>query len=141
MLLLSGCSTAPKENYQQAYEANLADGRVLMTTLRALDTGDIRKTRQIGMTGLHVTLSFLPTFAAQANPTPEQKQEELALARDVLDYMLAHREELDPRLPTVRMGVRGLQKILAEPEDVRRLTELSGYLVSVEKKISETRKP
>ena len=55
--------------------------------------------------------------------------------------MLAHREEFDPRLPSVRMGVRGLQKILTQPEDVRRLTELSDYLAGVEKKMGETFKP
>lgn len=140
-LLLTGCSTAPKENYQQAYESSLVDGAVMMTTLRTLDTGDIRKTRQIAMTSLHVTLSFLPTYAAQAHPTAEQRQEELALARGVLDYMLAHREEFDPRLPSVMMGVRGLKKILTQPEDVRRLTELSDYLSGVEKKMGETSKP
>ena len=58
-----------------------------------------------------------------------------------MDYMLAHREEFDPRLPSVRMGVRGLQKILTQPEDVRRLTELSDYLAGVEKKMGETFKP
>jgi hypothetical protein len=130
-LLLAGCRTAPKENYQQAYEASLADGAVMMTTLRTLDTGDIRKTRQVAMTSLHVTLSFLPTCAAQAHPTAEQKQEELALARGVLNYMLAHREELDPQLPSVQMGVRGLQKILTQPGDVQRLAELSDYLAEV----------
>jgi hypothetical protein len=141
VMALSGCSTAPKDNYQQAHEAGLAEGRAMMTTLRALDTGDIRKTRKIVMTSLHVTLSFLSTYAAQAHPNPEQKQEEVALGRDVLDYMLLHREELDPRLPSVRMGVRGLQKILTQAGDVRRLMELSDYLAGVEKKMAETSKP
>jgi hypothetical protein len=90
----------------------------MITTLRALDTGDILKTRQIGMASLHVTLSSLSRLTTQAHPTPEQKQEELALARAALDYMLAHREEFDPRLPSVRIGVRALQKILTTPDDV-----------------------
>ncbi len=112
-----------------------------MTTLRTLDTGDISKTRRVAMTSLHVTLSFLPTYAARAHPTAEQKQEEVALARGVLEYMLVHREECDPRLPSVRMGLRGLQKLLTQPDDVRRLTELSDYLAGVEKKMGETSKP
>ena len=106
-----------------------------------LDTGDIQKTRQVAITSLHITLSFLPTYAAQANPTPEQKREGVALARDVLDYMFAHREEFDPRLPSVRAGLRGLEKILTQSEDVHRLTELSDYLAGVEKKMAETQKP
>lgn len=139
--LLAGCNTAQKENYQQAYEESLAEGRVMMNTLRALDTGDITKSKHIAVTSLHVTLSFLPIFAAKSHPTAEQKQEELALARDVLDYMLAHREEFDPRLLSVREGVRGLQKIFTQPEDVRRLKELSDYLTEAEKKMSETTNP
>jgi hypothetical protein len=133
--LLTGCST-PKENYQQAYEASLVEGRVMMTVLQSLDTGDVRKTRKLGMLSLHLTLSFLPHYAAETNPTAEQRQEELALARGVLDYMLVHRDELDPRLGSVRMGIRGLQKILTHPEDVQRLTELSDYLAGVEKNMS-----
>jgi hypothetical protein len=141
MLFLTACSTQPKENYQQAYEQYLADGSVTMMTLRALDTGDIQKTRRVAMTSLHVTLDALADFAAQAHPTTAQKQETVKLAREVLDYMLVHREDYDPRLPSVRVGVRSLQKILTEPDDVRRLTELSAYLAGVEKKMSETQKP
>jgi len=44
--------------------------------------------------------------------------------------MLAHRDEWDSRLPSVQAGMRGLQKILTEPEDVRRLKELSDYLAA-----------
>jgi len=141
LVLVSGCKTGPKDNYKQAYAADITDGKVLMATLRTLDTGDIRRTRQIAITSVHVTMSSLPDLAAKANATPEQKKEELALARDVLDYMIAHREDFNPRLPSVRMGVRGLQKILTQPEDVRRLTELSDYLAGVEKKLAETGKP
>lgn len=132
-ILVAGCSTAPKENYQQAYESSLADGTVTMTTLHALDSGDIRKTRQVAMTSLHVTLSFLPLYSAKAHPTPEQKREELTLARDVLNYMEAHREEFDPRLPSVKAGMRGLREILIAPDDARQVTELSDYFAGVEK--------
>ena len=139
--LLAGGCTAPKENYQQAYETDLTYGRVMMRVLRTLDTGDIRKARRLGMTSMHVTLYSLSDYAAQAHPTAEQRQEVLSFARDVLDFMLAHREEFDPRLPSVRTGLRGLQRILTESEDVRRLTELSDYLAGIEKKMSETAKP
>ena len=139
MVFLSACSTQP--NYQQAYEQELTDGSVTMTTLRALDTGDISKTRRVAMGSLHMTLHALVNSESRARPTPEQKQDEIKLAREVLNYMLMHREDYDPRLPSVRFGVRSLQKILTETEDVRRLTELSDYLAGVEKKKSETQKP
>jgi hypothetical protein len=141
IVLLTGCSSGPKENYQQAYEQYLADGAVTMTTLRVLDTGDIQKTRRVAITSLHVTLDALADLAGQAHPTAEQKDETVKLAREVLDYMLVHREDHDPRLPSVRMGVRGLQKLLTQPDDVRRLTELSDYLAGVEKTMSEITNP
>jgi hypothetical protein len=140
-MLLIGCSTVPRENHQQAYGESLTHGQVMMFTLRTLDAGDVAKTRRVAMTSLYVALAFLPIHAAQINPTPEQKQEELALARDVVDYMLLHRNELDPRYATVRMGMKGLQKILTEPEDTRRLGELSDYLSAAERKLSSTAKP
>ncbi|HWY74242.1 MAG TPA: hypothetical protein VN281_01425 [Verrucomicrobiae bacterium] len=138
---LSACSTSRKEGYQQAYEEWLSDGSVTMIMLHTLDSGDIQKTKRMMTTQLLVTLDGLPDFAAQTHPTPQQKQEEIKLARDILDYMLKHREDLDPRLPTVRLGVRRMQKILSEPNDVRRLTELSDYFAGVEKKMPETQKP
>ena len=56
-------------------------------------------------------------------------------------YMLRHRDDFDPRLPSVQAGLRGMKKILTEADDVRRLTELTDYLTGVEKKMSETQKP
>jgi len=141
MVLLSSCSTATKENYQQAYEQYLCDGDVTMTTLRALDTGDIPRTKRVMMCSMHMTLDGLAFLGPQSHPTPEQKQEEIKLAREVLNYMLAHRDDFDPRLLSVKFGLRGMRKILTEPEDVRRLTKLTDYLAGVEKKLLETQKP
>ena len=112
-----------------------------MSMLHTLDSGDIQKTKRMVSNLLLLSLNGLPDFAAEANPTPQQKQYELKLAKDVLDYMMKHREDFDPRFPTVRLGVRRMQKLLTEPDDVRRLTELSDYLAGVEKKMSETKKP
>jgi len=105
----------------------------MMTTLQALDTGDTTKARKVAMTGLQMTLDELSDLDAHSYPTLEQKQDEVRLAREILDYMLAHRDDFDPRLPSVQAGMRGLQKTLTEPDDVQRLTELSDYL--------ETHKP
>lgn len=92
------------------------------------------------MTSLSITLGYLARYSTRAHPTAEQKQEELTLARDVLDYMILHRDELDPRLGTVRMGMRGLQKILTQPGDTHRLMELSVYLTAVENTMTSTPK-
>jgi hypothetical protein len=140
-ILLSACATVPNENHQQAYDTDLAQGRLMITTLRALDTGDITKTRLVPLNSLYTTLFFLPFHAAEIHPTAEQKQEELALAREVLDYMLLHRNELDPGSLSLRMGMAGLRSILTEPGDTPRLKELSDYLSGAEKKASGTTNP
>ncbi|MGA3284153.1 MAG: hypothetical protein ABSD57_06820 [Verrucomicrobiota bacterium] len=139
MVLLSGCSTVLKENDQQAFESDLSEASCCLKTLRTLDSGDIAKTRQVAMVPVFVDLASLPEYAAKSHPTPEQRQQLVALAREALDYMLAHRREFNPLL--LRNGVGGLQKILTQPEDVRRLKELSDYIADVGKKTSETSKP
>jgi hypothetical protein len=141
MVLLSACNTSRKEGYQQAYELWLSDGSITMKTLHKLDSGDISMVKTMMTTQVLITLNGLQDFAAQAHPTPEQKEEEIKLAKDCLDYMLRHRDDFDARLPITRIGMEGLRRILTEPDDVRRLSELSDYLAGVEKKMPETQKP
>ena len=136
--MLSGCSMTPRENDQQAFESDLSEVFCSLKTLQTLDSGDIAKTRQMAMVPVFVDLASLPEYAAKSHPTPEQRQQLVALAREALDYMLAHRQEFNPRL--LRMDLVGLQKILTQPEDVHRLTELSDYIADAEKKISEHQK-
>jgi hypothetical protein len=140
---LTGCCSTEMAVDQQGYESSLVEAQIDMKILVALDSGDIDKARRMAATPILVDLSFLNfcTTRGIVSPTPEQKQEEVKLARDVLDYMLKHREDFDPRVPSVRSGIGAMQKILTEPYDVRRLKELSDYLAGVEKRLSETQKP
>jgi hypothetical protein len=62
------------------------------------------------------------------NLTPEDKQEWTKIARRTLNYMLHHTDECDSRDSAVQAGMRGLQYFLTEPDDVRRLNELSKQL-------------
>ena len=126
-MLLTACSTTPQQNDQQAFESELSEAGLFLKTLHTLDSGDVAKTRQIAIIPICVDMSSLPRYAARSDLTAEQKQELVSVARGTLDYLLAHRQEFDGRLPSVQMCVRGLQKILSEPEDVRLLTELSDY--------------
>jgi hypothetical protein len=128
-----GFISQPKENYQQTFEADLTEAKCFLMTLRTLDSGDISKTRNIGILPILVDLSSLPSYAAKTHPSPEQKQEMVLIARDALDYMLQHRDEWDPRLPSVRMGIAGLGEILSDPADVQRLAELTNHLADIEK--------
>jgi hypothetical protein len=47
--------------------------------------------------------------------------------------MIQHRDEWDARRLDVKGGIRGLRYLLTNPEDVRRLKELTDYLAEHEK--------
>jgi hypothetical protein len=130
VMCLAACSTTPRQNDQQAFESTLTEAGLFLKTLQTLDSGDIAKTRQVAMIPIYVDMASLPDYAAKSHLTAEQTQELTAVARGTLDYLLAHRKEFDGRLLTVQMCVRGLRKLLTEPEDVRKLTELSDYFQS-----------
>jgi hypothetical protein len=123
----------PKADYQQPYYAWIGDGQATMDILRVLDEGDIHKVRHAEMSRLLVTLDALADMDAHSQSDPLEKQDEVKLASDALDYMLAHRDEFDPRLPSVQAGVRAMQKILTRPDDVRRLKELTDHYAEIEK--------
>ena len=141
LLCVSGCTTSPRENDHKAFDADVRESCVLLQTLQMLDSGDIQKTRQVAMLPLLVDLSSLPDYAAKTRPSAQQQEALVSMAREALDYLFVHREEFDPRWPSVRMGVRGLQKTLTKPEDARRLAELLEYFAGVEKRKSEGSKP
>ena len=126
-MFLAGCSTTPRQNDQQAFESDLSEAGLFLKTLQTLDSGDIAKTRQIAMIPICVDMASLPSYAAKSDLTAEQKQQLVSVARGTLDYLLAHRQEFDGGLPSIQMCVRGLRKILTEPEDVRRFDELTDY--------------
>lgn len=126
-MCLTACSTTPRQNDQQAFESDLSEAGLFLKTLQTLDSGDIAKTRRVAMIPICVDMASLPDYAAKSHLTAEQRQELIAVSRGTLDYLLAHREEFDGRLPSVKMCIRGLRKILTEPEDVQKLTGLSDY--------------
>jgi hypothetical protein len=132
-----GRSWPPRENYQQAFEADLAEAKMFMMTLQKLDSGDVAKTRSMGTIPVFEDLDSLRYYSTKgwASPTPEQRQEWKTVSRETLEYMLRHKEEWDPRLLSVRDGIRGLGVILSDTEDVRHLSELTNYLASVEQKM------
>jgi hypothetical protein len=135
--LLTACKSSPPENYQQHYDQSIADGQVLMAILTKLDNGDVKGTRRLALWELEETLDSLSYCVSKArpaaHPTEAQKHDEVALAKKTLDYMLKHKEEIDPRLPTTRVGIRSLQNILTGEDDVRKCRELSDYLAAKEK--------
>jgi hypothetical protein len=130
-------SWLPLENGQQAFEADLTEARLFMMTLQKLDSGDIAKTRSLGTIPVFENLDSLRYYSLKgwASPTPGQRQEWKKLGRETLEYMLRHKDEWDPRLLSVRDGIKGLGFILSDTDDVRHLSDLTNYLASVEQKM------
>jgi len=131
-MLLSACSTPPKENYQQAIQSDLGQALVSFRTLKPVDSGDTVKARHLLMLPVWMNLDGARFYSVEglASLTPQERQDWTTLARQTLDYMLLHKDDWDLRLLDVQAGMRGLRYFLTEPEDVRQLKELSDYLAS-----------
>jgi hypothetical protein len=134
-MFLSACRTTPKFDYQYAYHMALVRCSVSLETLQAFDAGDVDKARIVALSQVNGGLMMLHDIAAKVHPEPWQKEEQLALAKGVLDYMFVHRAEIDLRWG---VNVSGLKAMLTDPEDLRRLAELEVCLARAEEKIRES---
>jgi hypothetical protein len=142
-VLLSSCSTPPKPNYQQANESDAVQAHLSLDLLKQLDAGHVDRARKIAMIPVYLGMDSarFNSIHGLVSLTPEEKQEWVKVARETLDYMLRHTDELDSRDLTVQWSIRGLRYFLTEPDDVRRIDELSERLAEMEKKRLETQKP
>jgi hypothetical protein len=141
--LLFGCSRTPKEEADislagvqdpaQIVEDSRLMQDVCLNILSALDSGDIEKARKFAETPMLVDASTLPYYAARSQLIPAQKKELIKTARKVLDYMEQHKQELKGRNRT-RPALLGLQEILTDPDEVRRLQALSDYCAAEDKR-------
>lgn len=141
LAFVSACSTPREDGWQIAYEGWLCDGTIAMKALQTLEAGDVAKARKMMTTQVLVTLHALQDFIPLTDPTPEQREQEILLARNLLAYMLRHREDFDPRFGSVRLGVDAMKRILVEPDDVAQLTELEDYLAGVARTMSQGEEP
>ena len=139
----SSCSTTPKPNYQKAVESNLVETDISLKVLTNFDAGQIDRARNIAMVPVFLDLDDVRyyTIEGMVSLTPEEKQEWTKVARETLEYMIRHQDDWDSRQLAVQAGMRGLHFLLTEPEDARRLNELSEHLTQVEQKRSEKQKP
>ncbi len=95
--------------------------------LKQLDAGHVDRARKIAMIPVYSGMDSarFDSVHGLVSLTPEEKEEWTKVARETLDYMLRHTDECDSRDLTVQAGMRGLRYFLTEPDDVRRLDELS----------------
>ena len=111
-------------NYKQAFESNLADVNVSLRALKSLESADVKKAKQLLQTTMFLNFSFLPVFAEKFKMNSEQKDEYADLAKEVLNYCCEFKDELNPKLPTVQWGLRGLSQTLTDTNDLARLEQL-----------------
>jgi len=132
VVLVSGSCSTEKAVDQQGYASSLVEADINVKILAALDSGDVSKARKMAVLPIFLDLDYLQfcTTRGIVSPTPEQTRESVKLARETLDYMLHHRDDWDSRRLDVQAGIRGIQKILTEPEDVTKLKELSDFLAT-----------
>ena len=126
-VLLAACRTPPRQNDQQAFDSEFSEARLFLMTLQSLDSGDLARTRKLTLFAVCEDIASLPDYSARIGMTRWQQPQLVSLARGTLDYLLAHRQEIDGRLESVQGCLRGLKKILTQPDDIRRLAELSDY--------------
>jgi hypothetical protein len=123
----------PKNDIQQLFEGELSFADTSMKTLQKLDSGDVAKTRRMLILSVYANLDRMQFWTSKgwASPSPVQRQQWTTVARETLDYMLQHKEELDPRDPYMQLGVKALGPVLSETGDMERLSELTNYLARV----------
>jgi hypothetical protein len=140
---VSGCGAPPKENYQQAVESGLSQATCAMQTLKALDSGDVARTRRVAMVPLFLNLDAArySEVKGMISLPQSQKEEWTRLARETLDYVSEHKDEWDPRLLDFQAGMRGMRYFLTHPEEARRLDEITAHLARIEERKSEVQKP
>ena len=143
VVFVSGCCSTEKAVNQQANESDLVQADVSLGVLKQLDAGHIDRAHKIAMIPVYSGMDFAQFCSTHGmvTLTADEKQEWTKVARETLDYMLRHTDECDLRDLTVQAGIRGLRYFLTEPDDVRRLDELSEKLAQIEKKRLETQKP
>jgi hypothetical protein len=115
-------------NYKQAFDSNFADLNVSIRALKSLESGDVKKAKQMLQTTMFLNFSFMPIFAEKFKMSTEQKTEYAALAKEVLNYCCEYKDELNPKLPSVQWGLRGLSQTLTDTNDLAQLEQLMGSL-------------
>ena len=111
-------------NYKQAFDSNFANVNVSMRALKSLESGDVKKAKQMLQTTMFLDLSFMPVFAKKFKLSPDQKIETEVLAKEVLNYCCQYKDELNPQLPTTKWGLQGLAQTLTNTNDLVKLKQL-----------------
>jgi hypothetical protein len=127
-LWFSGCKTPnDRPTYQDVHDSDLVQGEVQLQYLKAFESGDLAKAKQMARTQLFLNISFLPTYAKKFKMSAEEKTEADAFTKNALNYIWEHRKEIDGKLPAVQGALSAFPQLLTDKGDLDRLQELSDF--------------
>lgn len=137
-LVLAGCATPQREdetNYAQAFQTTLTEAKLNLLALEQIDKGDIAKARWMLLLQINLNLGFLPVYQEGAHLAPSAIEDAQDFAKDALDYLTTHQEDLDLRSPAVSIAVNAIEQLLTDdPEQVKRVQTLAESLSREAKK-------
>ncbi|HVU07703.1 MAG TPA: hypothetical protein VHG89_04075 [Verrucomicrobiae bacterium] len=124
----SGCKTPDScPTYEDVHGLELVQGEANLAYLKALESGDLAKVKQMVRTQLFLNISFLPTYAKKFKMSAEEKIEADAFAKNALSYIWEHRKEIDGRSPAVQGALSAFPQLLTDKNDLERLQKLSDF--------------
>jgi hypothetical protein len=123
-LLAVGCRSHPKcgAELYQSYYASATDDYLI---LKLLDQGKTHTAEEYAVSSLEGSLSELRVFIKQADETDLIRQS--LMTSRVLKYATEHQAKLSTNRFALRM-VTQLKAMLTDPSDIRRASDLIGYL-------------
>jgi hypothetical protein len=109
-------------DYSFEYSRSTSDGTITLLILRALDQGDVARAKQMLISRLNAGVGFLPEYGKSAKLTSEQVNDARKFAKDYLDYLASHTNEISPKRLDFQMGFLGLAQLLQdEPQELAQL--------------------
>ena len=121
-------------DYAQAYETSVTEATILLSVLKALDSGDTKRAKEMLVMSLNTHTGFLPESQKRAKIPEKQLHEARAIAHDYLDYLTQHTNAIVIGRVDFGMAFNGLSKLLDDPVDLERLVRLLRSLDSNQSK-------
>jgi len=126
-----------KTDYSQAFLTDLTEGSTSLMIVKQLDAGKAETARKMLLTKVKLVVGFLPVYQKSAKIDAKTLADAKGFAKDVLDYLIAHKDELDPRFIDLQGALVGLAQLLGDDPEQR--NRLSGLMDELSKKKPEAK--
>jgi hypothetical protein len=126
--------TEDKTDNSQAFLTDLTEGSTSLMIVKQLDGGNVVTARNMLLTRIKLVVSFLPVYQKRTKIDAKTLADAKTFARDVLDYLIAHKDELDPRFLDLQWALAGLAQLFDDdPVQSQRLLGLVDELAKKKK--------